>query len=269
AETRKFSGKVVVIFQPAEEGGGGAKVMCDEGLMDRFGISQVYAIHNWPGLTPGRIEFRPGPTMAAADRFFIKVKGKGGHAAFPQDCIDPLLIGAQIVTAAQHLVAREVDPRDSAVVSICTFQCGTTGNVIADTASLEGTVRTLKPETRDLLERRLGEVVEGIAKAAGGAAEFEYLRGYPTTISTPENVAFAARVARDLVGDDQVRADRPPEMGSEDFSYMLEERPGAYIYLGQGDTAGLHNPEYDFNDEVAPVGASLFAALVERAQPLP
>ncbi len=268
AETRNFSGSVALIFQPAEEGGGGGRVMCEEGLMERFGITQVYGMHNWPGMEAGRIEMRPGPTMASADTFDIVVTGKGAHAAQPDRGIDPIAIGMQIGVAMQTIVSRNVDPIHAGVVSITKFHAGTAHNVIPEEAMLSGTVRTLDAGVRDRIEARLTELATSIASGMGGSAEVTYIRGYPVTVCDPASVDFAEEVANNLVGPENVSANREPEMGSEDFSYLLEERPGAYVYLGIGEAAGLHHPEYDFNDAVSPVGASYYAKLVETAQPI-
>jgi amidohydrolase len=267
AETRNFSGTAVVIFQPAEEGGAGGRAMVKDGLMDRFGIEEVYGMHNYPGLPVGRFATRPGPIMAAADTVTIHIEGKGGHAARPHLSIDPVLVGAQIVNQIQSVVARNVDPLKAAVVSICVFQAGNTDNVIPQTALLRGTARSLSPEVRDLLEKRLQEVVEGTARAHGASARLTYQRGYPVLENHEQQTSFAAAVAGEIVGAERVDTAVAPVMGAEDFSYMLQARPGAFIFVGNGSTAGLHHPSYDFNDEVIPLGTSYWARLVETAMP--
>jgi hippurate hydrolase len=265
AETRNFSGTAVVIFQPAEEGGGGGREMVKDGMMDRFGIEEVYGMHNYPGLPVGDFAIRPGPMMAAADRIYIDLEGLGGHAARPHVSIDTLMVGAQIVTALQSIVSRNVDPLESAVVSITQFNAGTADNIIPQTARLSGTARSLSPEVRDLLERRVTEMVEGTAKLHGVKAKVVYKRDYPVTRNHERQAAFAAEIARDVVGKDRVDDKVAPVMGAEDFSYMLEARPGAFIFVGNGDTAGLHHPAYNFNDELIPVGSSYWVRLVESA----
>ncbi len=267
AETRNFGGTAVVIFQPAEEGGGGGREMVQDGLMDRFGIEEVYGMHNFPGLAVGQFAIRSGPVMAAADRIAIEIEGVGGHAARPHLAIDPILVGAQIVSQLQSIVARNVDPLDSAVVSITAFQGGNTDNVIPRTVRLRGTGRSFRPETRDLLENRVRAIVEGTAQAYGAKVTLTYRRDYPVTRNHERQTAFAASVAAEVAGADRVNVDAAPLMGAEDFSYMLEARPGAFIFVGNGDSAGLHNPAYDFNDEAIPVGSSYWARLVETALP--
>ena len=267
AETRNFDGTAVVIFQPAEEGGGGGRAMVEDGLMERFGIDEVYGMHNMPGLAVGDFAMRPGPIMAATDEFLITVRGVGGHAARPHGTIDPILVGTALVQALQSIVSRSVNPVDSAVVSVTRFHSGEATNVIADRAEIAGTARTLKPEIRDLVERRMGEIAAGIAGAHGAAIELNYRRNYPVTRNHAPAVDFAAEVAREIVGESRVDTDVPPLMGGEDFAYMLEKRPGAMVFLGNGDTAGLHNPAYDFNDEAIAFGCSYWVRLVERAMP--
>jgi amidohydrolase len=265
AETRNFDGTAVVIFQPAEEGGAGARAMVRDGLMERFGIQEVYGMHNFPGLPVGQFAIRPGPMMAAADVIGIDIEGRGGHAARPQLTIDPIVVGAQIVNQLQSIVARNVDPVDAAVVSITVFQAGATDNVIPQTARLGGTARSFKPETRDLLEQRVRAIVEATAQMHGAKARLTYARGYPVTRNHERQAAFAASVAGEIAGPGRVDQNVAPVMGAEDFSYMLEARPGAFIFVGNGDSAGLHNPAYDFNDEAIPVGASYWVRLVETA----
>jgi amidohydrolase len=264
AETRRFDGSAVLIFQPGEEGFAGAKAMIDDGLFERF---PVYAMHNWPSLQPGHVGVNPGPMMAAADRIEIVVHGKGGHGAHPYMAVDPVLVAAHIITAAQSIVARNVNPVDSAVISLCAMQAGDVGafSVIPREARLVGTVRTFRPAVQDMVEERLARLVDSVAVAFGATASLHYTRTYPATINNPEHAEFAAGVAAGLVGEDKVTRELPPSMGAEDFSFMLQVKPGAYLRLGQGGGAFLHNPRYDFNDDVLPLGAALMAGLVERA----
>jgi amidohydrolase len=264
-ETRNFAGTAVVIFQPAEEGGGGGRSMVQDGLMDRFRIEEVYGMHNYPGLPVGEFALRPGPLMASADRVTIEIEGRGGHAARPHISVDTVLVGSQIINQIQSIVARNIDPLDAAVVSICVFQAGSTDNVIPQTALLRGTARALRPEVRDVLEKRLHEVVEGTAKLYGATAKLTYKRDYPVTRNHAQQTAFAASIAAQVVGKERVDDQVNPVMGAEDFSFMLEARPGAFIFVGNGNTAGLHHPAYDFNDEVIPVGTSYWVKLVETA----
>ncbi|WP_439617277.1 M20 aminoacylase family protein [Shinella sp.] len=265
AATRRFAGSVAVIFQPAEEGGGGANEMVKDGLLERFGITQVYGMHNMPGLAAGTFGMRTGPIMAAADRFSIEIDGRGGHAARPHDCIDPILVGAQIVSAAHSIVARNVDPLNSAVLSFGAFNAGFTDNVIPNVALLKGTVRTLNGAVQDLMERRLGEVVDLTARTFGATAQLHYLRDYPVTVNANANVDIAFAAAAAVAGTQNVDRDVAPMMGSEDFAFMLQKRPGAYIFLGQGKTAGLHHPKYDFNDDVIPAGVSYWIELASSS----
>jgi amidohydrolase len=266
-ETRNFAGTAVMIFQPAEEGGAGGKAMVQDGLMDRFRIEEVYGMHNYPGLPVGRFGLRPGPLMAAADRLTIEIEGRGGHAARPHISVDTVLVGAQIINQIQSIVSRNVDPLQAAVISICVFQAGSTDNVIPQTALLRGTARSLTPEVRDLLERRLHEVVTGTAQLYGATAKLTYKRDYPVTRNHERQAAFAAAVAAQVVGQERVDDRFAPVMGAEDFSFMLEARPGAFIFVGNGDSAGLHHPAYDFNDETIPIGTSYWVKLVETALP--
>jgi amidohydrolase len=272
AETRRFAGTAILIFQPGEEGFAGAKAMIDDGLFDRFPVDSVYAMHNWPSLPPGTIGLNPGPMMAAADRFEITVQGRGGHGAHPYMTIDPVLVAGHIITAAQSLVSRNINPLDSAVLSICALQAGDLGafSVIPRQAQLIGTARSFKREVQDLIEERLGRLCESIALGFGATARLDYHRMYPATINTPAEAAFAAKVAASLVGDDKVVRDLTPSMGAEDFSFMLQSKPGAYLRIGQGGEGGcfLHSPRYDFNDDILPLGAALFAGLAEQAMPL-
>jgi len=268
AETRRFKGRVALIFQPAEEGGAGAKVMCDEGIMDRFDIAEVYGMHNMPDHQEGAFFMAPGPVMAAVDTFHIRIKGKGGHGAFPQETRDPLIAAAALVQAIQTIVSRNHAATDDLVVSVTQIHAGSADNIIPDTAFVGGTVRTFDPAVQDMVEERMAAIVEGQMASFGVTAELEYERGYPATVNDPEKIEEAAKAARDVVGDAKVVTDKGREMGAEDFSYMLQERPGAYLFLGQGDGPMVHHPKYDFNDTVAPVGASFFARLVEQRQPL-
>ncbi|MCA0317412.1 MAG: M20 family metallopeptidase [Proteobacteria bacterium] len=267
AETRNFDGSVAVIFQPAEEGGGGGREMVNDGMMDRFGIQEVYGMHNAPGLPVGQFALRPGPLMAAADRIEILVEGKGGHAAKPHLAVDTILIASQIIVNAQSIVSRNVDPLQNAVVSICAFNAGFTDNVIPQTARLQGTVRTLTPEMRDFVEARLHAIVEGTAAVFGGTAKLVYHRDYPVTKNHSDNAIFAGDAAAAVVGEDAINRDTVPVMGGEDFSFMLEARPGAFIFIGQGDGPNVHHPAYDFNDEIIPIGMSYWAKLVESRLP--
>ncbi len=267
AETRDFDGTAVVIFQPAEEGGAGAKAMIDDGLMTRFGIQEVYGMHNKPGLPIGQFDVRKGPTMAAADRIHIKIEGKGGHAAAPHRVNDPIVAACQLVTALQTISSRNADPLDSIVVSVTAMNAGEAFNVIPQTVELKGSVRTLTPQMRELAEKRIKEVTAGIMGAFGMSFVCDYLHGYPVTFNHAEQAEFAVSTIEAAFGAGKVDTSVPPTMGSEDFSYMLEERPGAFINIGNGDSAGLHHPAYEFNDEVIPVGVTYWAHLVETAMP--
>jgi hippurate hydrolase len=267
AETRNFDGTAVVIFQPAEEGGGGGKAMIEDGLIDRFHIQEVYGMHNMPGLPVGDFAMRPGPLLAATDEFTIRITGLGGHAARPHASIDPILIGTAVVQALQSIVSRSVNPIESAVVSVTRFHAGEAYNIIAESAEVAGTVRTLKPEIRDLCEARMRAILDGLAAAYGARIDLDYDRNYPITRNHPRQTAFAATVACEIVGPARVDTDAPPLMGGEDFSYMLEKRPGAFVFVGNGDSAGLHNPAYDFNDEVIATGCSYWVRLIEMAMP--
>jgi amidohydrolase len=264
AETRNFAGDAVVIFQPAEEGGAGAAAMIKDGLMDRFAIDQVYGMHNGPGIPIGAFAIRPGPIMAATDSIDIRIEGLGGHAARPHKSIDSVLVGAQLITALQSIVSRSVDPLESAVVSMCEFHAGNARNVIPQTAELRGTVRTLTPEVRELVEKRVREVVAGVAQMTGARIDLVYERGYPVTVNHAAQTDFASQVAREVAGEANVH-EMAPLMGAEDFSYMLEQRPGAFIFCGNGNSAGLHHPAYNFNDEAIVFGTSYWIKLVENA----
>ncbi|HEY2815824.1 MAG TPA: M20 aminoacylase family protein [Casimicrobiaceae bacterium] len=272
-ETRRFDGTAYLIFQPGEEGYAGAKAMIEDGLFVRFPAERLYAIHNWPGLPPGKIGITPGPAMAAADRIEITIDGRGGHGAHPHAAIDPVLVAGHIITAAQSIVSRNVSPIDTAVVSLCSMQAGNPGamSVIPAHAKLVGTVRTFRPATQDMVERRLNELVPSIAAAFGAKATLKYERVYPATVNHDAEAAFAMRVAETLVGPENVARNLDPSMGSEDFAFMLQARPGAFARLGQGGAEGgcfLHNSTYDFNDAVIPLGAGFLASLAERSMPL-
>jgi len=265
AETRNFAGAAVVIFQPAEEGGGGGRLMVEDGLMERFKIGEVYGMHNFPGLPVGEFCIRPGPIMAAADYVQIEIEGKGAHAARPHLGIDSVLVGAQIVNNLQSIVSRNVDPLEAAVVSICVFHAGNADNVIPQTAQLRGTARSLTPAVRDLLEKRVPEIAEATAALHGAKATVKYRRGYPVLNNHGTQTEFAAKVAGEVAGAHKVNTEMAPVMGAEDFSYMLNARPGAFIFVGNGDSAGLHHPAYNFNDEAIPFGTSYWVRLVETA----
>ena len=267
-ETRNFSGRVALIFQPDEEATGGAEAMVEEGILDTFDISQVYGIHNMPEFPVGGFFTTTGPLMAGADVFDINIKGRGGHGAMPHGTVDPILAACSIAQAIQSIVSRNVDAAERLVISVTQIHTGSVDNVIPDTAYMNGTVRSFTPEVRDLAERRLREIVAGQAASYGCEADVVYNRGYPATYNSAEGVVMATKAARDVSGDEAVVDDFEPVMGSEDFSYMLQKRSGAYLFMGQGPSAGLHHPEYNFNDDVAPVGASFFARLVETAQPV-
>ena len=264
ADTRNFAGTAVVIFQPAEEGGAGARAMLQDGLLDRFGIEEVFGMHNHPGLPVGHFAIRPGPAMASTDTIAIDLEGVGGHAAWPHEGVDTILVGAQIVNQLQSIVSRNVDPLEAAVISICMFQGGHTDNVIPQHVRLRGTARSLSAGVRDLLQKRVREVVEGTARLYGAKAELTYTTGYPVLVNEERRTAFAAAVAGEIAGTDKI-VNGPPRMGAEDFAYMLQQRPGAFIWLGNGDSAGLHHPAYDFNDEAIPVGTSYWVRLAETA----
>ncbi|WP_282021430.1 M20 aminoacylase family protein [Ruegeria faecimaris] len=265
SETRNFDGTVVVIFQPAEEGGGGGREMCEDGMMDRWGIQEVYGMHNWPGRPVGSFAIRPGAFFAATDQFDIVFEGKGGHAAKPHETVDTTVMAAQAVLALQTIAARNADPVDQVVVSVTSFETSSTAfNVIPQTVKLRGTVRTMSRDMRDMAEKRVTEICSGVAATFGGAVEVTYYRGYPVMVNSDDQTDFAARVARSVSGDcDQA----PLIMGGEDFAFMLEERPGAYILVGNGDTAAVHHPEYNFNDEAIPAGCSWWAEIVEQRMP--
>ena len=267
AETRNFSGRVALIFQPAEEGGGGGQVMCAEGMMDRFNISQVYGLHNMPGATEGTFHTTNGPLLAAADTFYINVSGSGGHGAQPENTRDPLIAGTAIVQAFQTISSRNLGGLDTAVISVGEFTSGTANNIVPDTAYISGTVRTFDKNVQATIAKRMAAICDGIATSYDVDVNLEYEYGYPPTVNDAGKAGLAADVARTVVGDTNVDANTKPIFPAEDFAYMLEERPGAYLFLGQGDGAPVHHPDYDFNDAIAPIGASFFAKLVETIQP--
>ncbi len=265
AETRNFKGSVAVIFQPAEEGGAGGDAMVKDGMMDRFGIKTVFGMHNMPGMPVGQFAIRPGPLMAATAEFWITVKGKGGHAAMPHKSIDPIVIGSQIVTALQTIVSRTTDPLDSLVVTVTKFHGGDAFNIIPEQVELNGTIRMLRNEVGEAAAERMREICEGVAAAHGGSAEVRVDFNYPVTFNHADETDFAAGVAIDVAGEPNVDTATAPVMGGEDFSYMLEARPGAFIFMGNGDTANVHHPAYDFNDEAIPHGVSYWVKLAESA----
>ena len=272
AETRNFDGTVHFIFQPAEENEGGGRVMVEDGLFEKFPVESVYGLHNMPGRALGEIGLRTGPAMAAFDIFEVTVTGKGAHAAMPYQGIDPVVSASQIVMSLQTIVSRKTDAIDTAVVSVTQFHAGDTWNVIPNQAVLRGTARSFKAEIGDMIEAEIRRIAEGICQAHGATAEVRYERRYPALVNTEQESDFAAQVAAEVVGAERVEADAEPLMGSEDFAYMLQEKPGCYIWLGNGTEGGpggcsVHNPLYDFNDEAAVIGASYWARLVERALP--
>ncbi len=267
AETRNFDGTAVMIFQPAEEGGAGGKAMCDDGMMERFGVQEVYGLHNMPGMPVGEFAIRPGPLMAGTDEFTITIEGQGAHAAQPHNGNDPIMIATQMVQALQTVVSRNVDPLSSAVLTVTAIHAGKAYNVIPQEAQFYGTVRTLDREVRAMVLERIKTITQGIAEAYGAKVDVKLKEGYPVTSNHEAQTSFAAAVAKDVVGESRVNMDQLPVMGGEDFSYMLEERPGAFIFMGNGDTAGLHHEEYDFNDEAIPVGSSYWAKIAETAMP--
>ena len=273
AATRQFDGTAALIFQPAEEGLGGARVMIEDGLFDRFPIQSMFAMHNWPQMKPGTVGINDGPMMAAADRITIEINGRGGHGAHAYQTVDVVLVAGHIITAVQGIVSRNVRPLDSAVVSICAVQAGDLGafSVLPGSATLVGTVRSFDPAVQEMVERRIQEVCNGVAMGFGASANVRYERIYPATINTESEARFAGDVAVSLVGAENVVRDLEPSMGAEDFSFMLQNKPGAYLRIGQGMGAGnstLHNSRYDFNDDILPLGAALHAGLIEQGMPL-
>ncbi|MFO1175419.1 MAG: M20 aminoacylase family protein [Paracoccaceae bacterium] len=268
AETRRFRGRVALLFQPAEEDGGGGQAMVQEGVMDRFAIGEVYGIHNAPNLPFGEFRTTPGPIMAAVDTLTVVLTGRGGHAATPHETVDPVIATVGIVGALQSILTRNLNPVDQGVISVTQIHAGTVSNVIPETAMFQATIRSFDPAVREMLKARIHAIIEGHAAAYGVTAAIDYDWGYPATINDPDKTCFAVGVARDIAGAAAVDDEAPREMGAEDFSYMLEARPGAYLFLGTGPGAGLHHPKFDFNDEAAPIGASYLARLVEMAQPV-
>lgn len=264
-ETRNFDGTVVVIFQPAEEGGGGGKEMCDDGMMEKFGIQEVYGMHNWPGKPVGSFAIRPGAFFAATDTFEIVFEGVGGHAAKPNETVDTAVMTSQAVMTLQTIASRNADPVDQIVVSVTSIESSSKAyNVIPQRVTIRGTVRTLSEEMRDMADKRINEICNGTAATFGGTADINYMRGYPVMVNSEDQTAFAAEVAASVSGE---CSDAPLVMGGEDFAFMLEERPGAYILVGNGDTAMVHHPEYNFNDEAIPAGCSWWAEIVEQRMP--
>ncbi|KZL21707.1 M20 aminoacylase family protein [Pseudovibrio sp. WM33] len=268
AETRNFDGTVILVFQPAEEGGAGAKAMMDDGLFTRWNVDEIYGLHNQPGTPIDHFATRSGPLMASTDEFTITVKGIGGHAAYPHNTIDPVVVGSQIVSALQSIASRNVGPLQSIVISVTFFQAGTAYNIIPDTAKLGGTIRTLDQDVRKQAAQRVKQVVEGVCAANGAGVDYDFADGYPSTSNHPDQTKFATQIAAEIAGSaDKVDENIDPTMGGEDFAYYLEEKPGAFIFLGNGESAGLHHPKYDFNDEAIPYGCSYFIKLVETAMP--
>ncbi|WP_057465118.1 M20 aminoacylase family protein [Pseudovibrio sp. POLY-S9] len=268
AETRNFDGTVILVFQPAEEGGAGAKAMMDDGLFTRWNVDEIYGLHNQPGTPIDHFATRSGPLMASTDEFTITVKGVGGHAAYPHNTIDPVVVGSQIVSALQSIASRNVGPLQSIVISVTFFQAGTAYNIIPDTAKLGGTIRTLDQAVRKQAAQRVKQVVEGVCAANGAGVDYDFADGYPSTSNHPDQTKFATQIAAEIAGSaDKVDENIDPTMGGEDFAYYLEEKPGAFIFLGNGESAGLHHPKYDFNDEAIPYGCSYFIKLVETAMP--
>jgi len=266
-ENRNFDGTAVFIFQPAEEGGAGGLEMCQDGLMDRFGIQEVYGMHNSPGTPVGHFAIRPGVLLASTDEFYITVTGKGGHAAEPHEAIDTTLVAAHILIALQSIVSRNIDPLKRVVLTVSTFVTDSTANnIIAHQVRMEGTVRTLDPECRSMAEERVREIAENTARAHGAQAQVTWEQGYPATVNTPDETAYAAEVARTI--SDHVDDNTAPILPAEDFAYMLEERPGAYIFLGNGDSASCHHPAYNFNDDAIPFGSSWYSGMIEARMPL-
>ena len=268
SETRNFSGRVALIFQPAEENEGGGRIMVEEGILDRFNIKNVYAIHNTPDVALGKFYTMPGAIMAGADKFHIDVVGVGGHGAYPHDTKDPIIAAIGIVQTLQTIVSRSRDPNDKLVVSVTQIHAGSTDNVTPENTYINGTVRTFDKVVQDMVIKRMEEIVAGHAQSFGVDCKLRYEKGYPPTINNPENDEMAALAAKDVSGVSMVDDNAGQEMGAEDFSYLLEKRPGAYLFLGIGEAAGLHNTNYDFNDDASVYGASFFARLVEISQPL-
>ncbi|CAN1571143.1 AbgB Metal-dependent amidase/aminoacylase/carboxypeptidase [Rhabdaerophilaceae bacterium] len=265
AATREFDGSVAVIFQPAEEGGAGGKAMVDDGMMERFNIAEVYGMHNMPGLAPGHFATRTGPIMAATALFEIVIEGRGAHAAKPHEGIDPVMIGGHLLMALQTIASRNIDPLKSVVVSTTIFQAGEATNVIPQRATLKGTIRTLDLHVRETVEKRLHALVDGVARMFGAQIHLDYQRRYPATINHPAQTETSAAIARAVAGADGVADTIEPTMGGEDFSYMLLARPGSFIFIGNGETAGLHHPAYDFNDKIIPAGIQYWTLIAQKS----
>jgi amidohydrolase len=273
AETRQFKGTINFIFQPAEEGEGGARVMIEDGLFEKFPCDTVYGVHNMPGKEAGSFHLRPGPLMAAYDSFQIKVRGRGCHGAMPHQGLDPIVVASHIVTALQTITSRNLDPVESAVISVTQIHAGDTNNVIPESVFMEGTTRSFKPEIRDWIEASMQRVIDGVSQALGAEVQFDYLRRYPATINHIAETEIAAKVAAEIAGETKVSKDTPPTMGGEDFAFMLEKVPGCYLFIGNGagqeeGSCMIHNPNYDFNDQILPIGASYFSRLVETVLPV-
>jgi len=268
AETRRFRGRVALVFQPAEEGGAGAEIMVEEGILDRFDISQIYGVHNAPKYAAGQFVAVPGPFMAAVDTFRINISGEGGHGAQPHLTKDPIVAAVAIVQALQTIVSRNSLALDDLVISVTQIHAGTVDNIIPQDAFVGGTVRTYDTGVQQMVIARMQSIVDGHCAAFGVSGELDFEIGYPATINNPEKTEFAARIAAEIVGENAVGLGNGPEMVAEDFSYMLQRCPGAYLYIGQGDSAPWHHPAYDFNDDISPIGASFFARLVEASAPL-
>lgn len=268
AQTRNFKGRIALIFQPAEETGGGAELMVEEGMLDRFDIREVYALHNAPGTPVGQFYTTPGPIMAAVDTFHIDIKGEGGHGAYPQDTRDPIPAALSMAQAMATIVSRNHRALDDLVVSVTMIHSGTADNVIPEEAYVGGTVRTFDKAVQAMVKQRMAEIVAGQAASFNVEAVLRYEEGFPPTVNTPEQTEFAAGVAREVAAEGIAHADATREMGAEDFAYFLEKKPGCYLFVGNGDTAGLHQSNYDFDDATAPYGASFFARVAERALPL-
>ena len=272
AETRQFKGTINFIFQPAEEGEGGARVMIEDGLFEKFPCDSVYGVHNMPGKEAGSFHLRPGPLMAAYDSFQIRVRGRGCHGAMPHQGLDPIVVASHIVTALQTITSRNLDPVESAVISVTQIHAGDTNNVIPDSVFMEGTTRCFKPEIRDWIETSMQRVIDGVSQALGAEVQFDYLRRYPATINHVAETEIAAKIAAEIAGEAKVTKDTPPTMGGEDFAFMLEKVPGCYLFIGNGagqeeGSCMIHNPNYDFNDQILPIGASYFSRLVETVLP--
>ena len=268
ADTKNFAGRVALIFQPAEENGGGAGIMCKEGIMDKFSIDKVFGIHTLPGAPLGRFETNSNTVFAASDDFTINIKGNGGHGAYPEQTVDPIIMATHISQAMQSITSRNIPALKPIVISITQIHSGTAYNIIPETAFINGTVRTLNKETQEVVKKRMEEICEGFSKAFKGKIELNYNYGYPATINYKDEAVFASNVAKQISGEENVNSDAEPDMGAEDFSYMLHERPGAFLNLGQGDGPGVHNTKFDFNDALSPIGASFFVKLIETGLPI-